>query len=817
MMFYFIIAGVIALLYVLKTDMEYDPSYKDSFSDYLAPSYLYSDGTILNKNGSITTIYKYQCDDMDHQTDYMLFMNRHILNDIFKRFDERYVLHIDSIRRSVKEYPNSKFKESILQEMDDSRKKDYISGKYYESDNYLSITYFPPKDKEEKIKSLFITNVSEDYTEEILKKYKDETENILNLLKQHFLSLEKLTPDEVATFLHSCISGEERFVKYIKGQYLDDYISDKDIKNDFGNIRIGNKYLRVISILSHISETECGVFDEISRLGVAYRWNTRYIYISEEQALKKAREYGKAANNERKQFMEKMTDKALNEQTLADSSYADELQIQADSLETDTRKKVFSNGYYSMNIILLNEDKEKIAEDVKLVMKTINDRGFQAVDETVNCLEGFFASIIGDVEHGRRKSFYPTYNLLSLIPITMDWGGDKINQHLKKEALIFCQSQDNSSFKFNNHIGDVGHTLVLGMTGAGKSVLLNTIAYQSKKYGSRVVFFDKGGSSRVLTRAVGGKFYNIGKDHISFQPLRYIHKESEKEWALEWLISILKLENYNVTPKAKSLLTEALANLATTSEENRTMTSLLLLLQDKDLNNILKIYTKDEAEGIYGKYFDNEEDDIKNDNLWQVFEMENIFDSNMLYPMLTYLFHRIETELFPSENTPMEKMTPTYLILDECWLFLDNTMFSGKIKDWLKTLRKKNVSVIMATQSLSDVINSNIKNSLLESCPTKIYLPNPNIAPDTEIEEAYYKFGLNEREIDLIRTSTPKQDYYIKANGGKVIDLNLTPLELSYVAASSPQDQAMCEKILDETEGQVDKFNEKWKEYKNVQ
>ena len=100
---------------------------------------------------------------------------------------------------------------------------------------------------------------------------------------------------------------------------------------------------------------------------------------------------------------------------------------------------------------------------------------------------------------------------------------------------------------------------------------------------------------RVLTRAVGGKFYNIGKDNISFQPLRYIHKESEKEWALEWLISILKLENYNVTPKAKSLLTEALANLATTSEENRTMTSLLLLLQDKDLNNILKIYTKDEA------------------------------------------------------------------------------------------------------------------------------------------------------------------------------------------------------------------------------
>ncbi len=548
------------------------------------------------------------------------------------------------------------------------------------------------------------------------------------------------------------------------------------------------------------------MFDEITRLGISYRWSNRFIYLSDEKAIKLSKDYGRAANNQKKEFMEQMADRALKEQVLNESSYAEELKEQAQNLADDTKKKIFANGYYTFNIVLMEEDQKLLKENVKLVMKTINDRGFQAVSETVNCFESFCGTIPGDAEYGARKPHITTYNLLSLIPITMDWDGDKINRHLKKEALLFCQSQENSSFKFNNHVGDVGHILVLGMTGSGKSVLLNTLAYQSRKYGSRIVFFDKGGSSRVLTRAVGGKFYNIGKDNISFQPLRYIHKESEKEWALEWLISILKLErvltravggkfynigkdnisfqplryihkesekewalewlisilklenynvtpkakslltealanlattseenrtmtsekewalewlisilkleNYNVTPKAKSLLTEALANLATTSEENRTMTSLLLLLQDKDLNNILKIYTKDEAEGIYGKYFDNEEDDIKNDNLWQVFEMENIFDSNMLYPMLTYLFRRIETELFPSENTPMEKMTPTYLILDECWLFLDNTMFSGKIKDWLKTLRKKNVSVIMATQSLSDIENSKIKAAL---------------------------------------------------------------------------------------------------------
>lgn len=814
-MIYIMLVVTFAILFMLKTENDYDPKYKDRMTDYIITRYIYKDGTALNKNGSLTRVYRYKCDDMDHQTNHMLFLYRHMLNDIFKRFDEKFVINFDSIRRPVKEYPDSKFEEPILKEMDNSRKKDYISGKYYESENYLSITYFPPNDKENKIKSFFITSVSENYTEEIINKFTEESETILNLLREHFLILEQLTADETITFLHTCITGEDRFVKHIPGEYMDNYLSDKDMINDFDNIRIGNKYLKVIGILSHVDQHECGMFDEISRLGISYRWSNRFIYLSDEKAIKLSKDYGRAANNQKKEFMEQMADRALKEQVLNESSYAEELKEQAQNLADDTKKKIFANGYYTFNIVLMEEDKKLLKENVKLVMKTINDRGFQAVSETVNCFESFCGTIPGDAEYGARKPHITTYNLLSLIPITMDWDGDKINRHLKKEALLFCQSQENSSFKFNNHVGDVGHTLVLGMTGSGKSVLLNTLAYQSRKYGSRIVFFDKGGSSRVLTRAVGGKFYNIGKDNISFQPLRYIHKESEKEWALEWLISILKLENYNITPKAKSLLTEALANLAATSEENRTMTSLLLLLQDKDLNNILKIYTKDEAEGIYGKYFDNEEDDIKNDNLWQVFEMENIFDSNMLYPMLTYLFHRIETELFPSENTPMEKMTPTYLILDECWLFLDNTMFSGKIKDWLKTLRKKNVSVIMATQSLSDIENSKIKAALLESCPTKIYLPNPNIAPDTDMERTYYNFGLNEMEINLVRMAIPKQDYYIKSQGGKVIDLNLTPLELAYVAASSPEDQAMCERIYAE-EDSTENFNKKWREYKNV-
>ncbi|MBC2857028.1 type IV secretion system DNA-binding domain-containing protein [Cetobacterium sp. 2A] len=814
-MFYIAIIIMIVFLYMLKTDMEYDPKHKDRMTDYLPWVIPMKDGTVINKNGSITRVYKYICDDMNHQTDRMLFMYRHKLNDIFKRLDERFVVQVDSIRKNVKEYPDSNFEDEIFKELDKSRKKNYLSGKYYESENYMSITYFPPKDKENKLKSLFINSSSTTPIDDIVEKYNEELEDIIRLLKENFIEIKQLTADETVTFLYSCITSEDKKIKYIKGQYLDSYISNVDIKNDYSNMKIGNKYTSVIGVLSHIPEHECGVFDEISSLGIEYRWNSRFIYISNENAIKISEAYQKAYNSERKDFRTGMIDKALEEEVLDESSYALEMKEEASSLVNDIRKGIFKSGYYSFNIILMDEDEKKLKENIKTIMKIINNLQFVAVEETVNALESYFGTMPSNVEHGLRKPLMTTYNLLSLIPINMDWDGNKVNKHLKKEALLFCESGGNTSFKFNIHNNDVGHTAILGTTGGGKSVFLNTLAYQCKKYGSRVIIFDKGGSSRVTTRACGGNFFNIGKDKIKFQPLRYIHMESEKEWALEWVLSLLILENHQVTPSEKALIIEALGNLANVEEDRRTISALLLLIQNSQLQNIFISYTKDEEEGIYGQYFDNNQDDINDKNLWQVFEMENIFDSKMLIPMLTYLFHRLETQLFPNENTNPSEVIPTFLFLDECWIMLDNPIFSKMMKSWLKTLRKKNVSVIMATQSITDIAKSSIKDVIVESCLTKVFLPNDKIIPDSEMEKLYYDFGLNEREIGLIITGTTKKDYFIKNEGGKMIQLALTPLELAYIASSSPEDQSECETIY-KTSKNLEEFNRRWKEYKNV-
>ena len=155
-------------------------------------------------------------------------------------------------------------------------------------------------------------------------------------------------------------------------------------------------------------------------------------------------------------------------------------------------------------------------------------------------------------------------------------------------------------------------------------------------------------------------------------------------------------------------------------------------------------------------------------------------------PVLTYLFHRLE-EGFDGR--------PTLLILDEAWVFLDNPLFSARIREWLKVLRKKNVSVVFATQSLADIANSSIAPAIVESCPQRIFLPNDR-AIEPQGRAAYERFGLNDRQIELIARATPKRDYYLQSRrGNRLFELGLGPVALALCGVSSPDDQGEIDRL----------------------
>ena len=155
--------------------------------------------------------------------------------------------------------------------------------------------------------------------------------------------------------------------------------------------------------------------------------------------------------------------------------------------------------------------------------------------------------------------------------------------------------------------------------------------------------------------------------------------------------------------------------------------------------------------------------------------------------VLGYLFARLE-ERFDG--------APSLLILDESWLFLDDPLFAARIRQWLKTLRKKNVSVIFATQSLADIKDSTIAPAIIESCASRIFLPNPQ-ATEPQIRTIYEGFGLNARQIEIVATAQPKRDYYYQSRAGnRLFDLDLGPVALAFASASTPQDQRAIDSVL---------------------
>jgi type IV secretion system protein VirB4 len=343
------------------------------------------------------------------------------------------------------------------------------------------------------------------------------------------------------------------------------------------------------------------------------------------------------------------------------------------------------------------------------------------------------------------------------------------------------------------HQGDVGHTIVAGPTGAGKSTLLNLLACQWLRYpGASVYIFDKGGSCRAMTLAMDGDFYDLGGEgeEICFQPLAGIDDESELAWAQDWVLDLLHREKAEITPATKQELWAALGNLASMPQTQRTLSTLLGLVQDAAVRQALRSYTLD---GPHGRLLDANQDTLSEaagepKAHWQAFEMEHLMHSrSALLPVLTYLFWRLEKR-FDGE--------PTLMILDEAWLYLTESLFAAKIREWLKVLRKKNVAVIFATQSLSDIADSAIAPAIIENCPTRIFLPNGNAMED-RTRAVYESFGLNERQLQILQQSIPKKDYYYQSReGNRLFELGLGDLALAFCAAGAPQDHARINKVL---------------------
>jgi type IV secretion system protein VirB4 len=369
---------------------------------------------------------------------------------------------------------------------------------------------------------------------------------------------------------------------------------------------------------------------------------------------------------------------------------------------------------------------------------------------------------------------------------------------------MHCVTHGSTPFRLNLHVSDVGHTFMFGPTGAGKSTHLALIAAQLRRYPGMTIFaFDKGMSIYPLVKATGGKHYTVAADDdkLAFCPLQFLETKGDRAWAMEWIDTILALNNVETTPGQRNLIGEAIMSLHESAVKNEdakgtgshpvTISDFVNTVQDESIRAALHQYTVD---GTMGHLLDAEEDGLSFSD-FTVFEIEELMNLGDKYalPVLLYLFRRIERSLHGQ---------PAAIILDEAWLMLGHPVFRAKIREWLKVLRKANCFVLMATQSLSDAANSGILDVIVESTATKIFLPNV-YARDEDTAALYRRMGLNARQIEILATAIPKrQYYYVSENGRRLYDLALGPLALAFVGASD-KDSIATIKTLEAKHGDV--------------
>src|ERR1700749_3803905 len=271
-----------------------------------------------------------------------------------------------------------------------------------------------------------------------------------------------------------------------------------------------------------------------------------------------------------------------------------------------------------------------------------------------------------------------------MIPLSAVWAGPERNDHLDGPPLLFAKTEGATPFRLSLHVGDVGHTLVIGPTGAGKSVLLALMALQFRRYPQCQVFaFDFGGSIRAAALAMGGDWHDLGgalaedaHAPVALQPLAALDDAAERTWAAEWVAAMLAREGVTVSPEAKEHVWTALTSLASAPVAERTLTGLSVLLQSGALKRALQPYC---LGGPYGRLLDAEAEHLGQASI-QVFETEGLIGTGAAAAVLAYLFHRIEGRL---------DGRPTLLIVDEGWLALDDEGFAAPLREGVEKLCQK--------------------------------------------------------------------------------------------------------------------------------
>src|ERR1700678_4501063 len=583
-----------------------------------------------------------------------------------------------------------------------------------------------------------------------------------------FVGIEVLNQRGQFAFLRRLVNYDDWRIagKPQSTQFLDYQVVNSTIDGERDHLRVGDHFVRVLTMKEAITETRPLVLDSLLKITANFYVVTEWTPMNAEQARKEVNKRRRHFNVSKTGFISQMGNDAAHtdpRDVLGDESKQADIENLGDCLRALGDGQQL--GDFSLSIVLYGRSKSELEQLVGEFTGIFTNADGNILVETYKQLNAYFATIPANSSVNVRRLYLLNANYADLSFLFTILPGEKTNSHLGSEYLAALETDNSTPYFLNLHNGEVAHTLILGMTGSGKSYFCNFILQNAQKYAPLTFIFDIGGSFQSLTTIFGGSYLNVGQEARDFTINPFSLPYGKEN--LQFLFSFFRVliegteQRYRLDFKEERKLWDGVERMYMLEPDQRTVSNFGNIIGE--LKERLHRWTRG---GQYGFLFDNA-DDTLSFSRFQAFNFAGWGDApEVLEPLLFYVLHRASNEI----ADPKRLATFKIFLLDEAWLFIKNETIRNYVVQAQKTWRTHNAAMILATQSIKELEQSGMLAIVAESCPTKIFLANP------EMNREIYReaFHLNDTELELIGGLVPPGQMLIrKAQTSKKVQLNV--------------------------------------------
>jgi type IV secretory pathway VirB4 component len=785
-----------------------------AFSDFLRYALPMGNGVVRLKGNGFLRSFAFRGPDLATSSWDELIARSERLGGLLRKLDDQWGVHVDSFRVAARDYPEEgHWPDRLTFLLDQDRRVRYkAEGEHFETRHVVTFSFYPRRQRANKVgqwlqNSPKLEAGSDEAAEDLFLGLTDEIAAAARGVFLTFAPLGSIETvnslgrpivfDETLSFLSLCVRGRAHPIALIEDapMYLDGIIGADDVRVGW-DIRAGNKHVAVLVIEGYPGYSYPGILDALAEQPCEYRWSQRFIPMSRRQADARLGWLSKGWGLVALGGLGFLTGGAAGKRDNVALKY------KAQAVEAQERaREGLMYGHYLSTIVIHAPDertRDQVSERVKSAIEQVE--GFAVRIEDENAMEAFIASLPGERDASEyREARVSVRNAAHFFPLTATWAGpvEHTNKRFGKGAppLLWTTTNGATPFRLSLHVGELGHALVVGKSGGGKSALLMRLvsAHLARYARARAWMFDVGFSAYKYCLGAGGFHYVIGEENgPSLAPLTGLNDPTRRRSILKWLRGDVFELRERLSDEQSKELADALRDLGSIRSDAR-LSDLSVAVQDSSLRRVLDEYA--------GSFLDGRTDDLdfraieaRGHVPFYCFEYGPLGVDNTLMttPFVQYVRRRIREAIREDADEP------GMVLFDEGHRALKIGNLQEFGEEVLREGRKSLLQFVFATQEPTDVVDSEIGPVLRNLTAVKIFLPNADAMTEDNLK-AYKWLGLKTEEVRLLTQMEPFTYLYKSEYGTRVFTLEMSEFELAFLAGASPTDKGLVDRVISES------------------